>query len=236
MAMTSTTARRLAVLYVLMGLPAWFHLMYVPNRLVVRGDAAATARNIEAAEPLYRLGILSGLVSGVFFLFLAVALYELFRDVDRRQARLLVVLVSTSVVVGLFTLILQAAPLVFGSGAHFLSVFPKPQLDALSFGFLRLNALATHVNMAFWGLWLLPFGLLVRKSGFVPRLIGTLLVVGCFAYLAVSVTYLLFPAQRNLVNQVAFPFYAIGELSMIGWLLFRAVRRATVAAPIQEHP
>lgn len=223
--MTSTrpTARSILLLYLLMGIPAWVNLMYVPGAVLVAGDATATARNITAAEMLYRVGIASGLVSNIAFLFLALALYELFQDVDRKQARLLVVLVSVSVAVGLANLIVQIAPLVLLSGASFLSAFPKQEVDALAFGFLRLNFYGNHVGMAFWGLWLFPFGVLVRKSGFIPRILGVLLIIGCFAYLVVSFTALLLPAQRAVVNRLMLPFYSVGELSIVIWLLVKSL-------------
>ena len=97
--MTSTkgTARLAGVLYLVMGVLAWFSLMYIPSAFVVRGDAAATARNILTGETLYRLGILSALVSQTIFVFLVLVLYELFKDVDRKYARLMVTLVAISV-------------------------------------------------------------------------------------------------------------------------------------------
>src|SRR5438477_1421678 len=97
----------------------------------------------------------------------------------------------------------------------------KAQLDALALGFLRLRSNATYVDMAFWGLWLFPFGVLVIKSGFFPRVLGALLIIGCFAYLTVSFTALVFPAHRQLVSQVALPFFAVGELPAIACLVFK---------------
>jgi len=152
------------------------------------------------------------------------SLYHLLKDVDRKQARMMVVLVSVSVSVAVVNLFNQIAPLVLLSGAHFLSAFTKPQLDALALGFLRLRSEGTYLDMAFWGLWLLPFGLLVIKSGFFPKLLGVLLIIGCFAYLAVSFTALVFPAHRQLVSQLALPLFAVGELSMIVWLLVKGAK------------
>jgi hypothetical protein len=223
MSSTRPTVRSLLLLYLLMGVPGWMNLMYVPGAVLAVGDATTTARNIAAAETLYRFGILAGVVSNVAFLFLALALYDLFSDVDRKQARLLVTMVLMSAAIGLVNLVLQIAPLVFVPGAKFLAVFPKPQLDALAYGFLRLYHYGNHVDMVFWGLWLLPFGVLVIRSGFIPKWIGVLLIVGCFAYLIVSVTAILLPAQRALMFRILLPFYGAGELSMIGWLLVKSL-------------
>jgi hypothetical protein len=217
------TARFTGVLYVLMGIPAVF-TQWVSRALIVPGDAAATARNITAGELTWRLGVLSMLVSNIFMILLVLSLYNLLKDVDRKQARLMVMLVAVMVTLGLANLVNQIAPLILLSGADFLSVFSEPQLDALALGFLRLTSNGTYVGMAFWGLWLFPFGVLVFKSGFFPRVLGVLLIVGCVAYLTVSFTSIVLPAYGRGVNQVMLPFYAIGELSMVIWLLVKGAR------------
>ncbi len=217
---TKATARQAGVLYLLLGIAA-FNIIYVPAAFIVPGDATATARNITAAELTYRIGILSGLVSSIIFIFLVLSLYNLLKDVDRKHARLMVILGSVGAAIGLANLLNQIAPLILLSGADFLSVFTKPQLDALALGFLRLRSNGTQVEMAFWGLWLFPFGILVIKSGFFPKLLGVLLIVGCFAYLTASFTSIVLPAHRHVVSLVTLPFYAIGELSMIIWLLVK---------------
>ena len=191
---------------------------------IVPGDATATARNITAAPLMYRVGVLSALASDVIFLWLALSLYDLLKDVDRRQARLMVILVTAGSAVALADLINQMAPLVLLSGADFLSPFSKPQLDAFTMAVLRLRSHGMYVAMAFWALWLWPFGVLVIRSGFFPKLLGVLLIVGCVAYLAVSVTSILLPAYSREVSLIAMPFFMIGELSMIVWLLVKGAR------------
>jgi hypothetical protein len=228
---TQAAARRTGALYLLLALIGPFNTMYIPRAFFVTGDAAATARNITAGELTYRLGILSGLVAEVVFLLVALSLYDLLREVDRRQARLMVALVSVAVGLGLVVLVLQSAPLVLLSGADFLSVFTKPQLDALALGFLRLRGSATALAVAFWGLWLLPFGLLVVRSGRFPRILGILLVIGGVAYAMLSATTLVLPAYRAGANKVLLPFYAAGELAMILWLVVKGARPAPVPAP-----
>lgn len=228
---TRATARSIGVLYVLMGAPAVF-THYITRAFIVPGDATATARNITAGALTYRLGILSFLVSGIAWILLVLSLYHLLKDVDRKQARLMVMLVAIAVAIDTVNLLNQMAPLILLSGGDFLSSFTKPQLDALALGFLRLGSNGNDVAMTFWGLWLFPFGLLVMKSGFIPRLIGVLLVVGCFAYVAVSVTSIVLPAHRQIVNLVALPFYAIGELAIMVWLF---VKGGKVQLP-EERP
>ena len=179
MSSTKAKARLAGVLYLVMGIPAYFSLMYVPHVLYVRGDATATMRNIMNAESLFRLGILSELVSQTIFIFLVLVFYDLFKDVDRKQARLMVILVAVAVAIEFVNCINLIAPLILLGGADYLSVFSKPQLDGLAFTFLKLRDNGIDVVSLLWGLWLLPLGILVIKSRFMPRVLGALLIVAC---------------------------------------------------------
>jgi Domain of unknown function (DUF4386) len=224
MSSPNATTRLAGILYVVMGIPAWFSLMYVPQRLVVRGDAAATARNITAAESLYRLGILSEVVSQITFLFLALVLYDLFKDVDRRHARLLVTLVAVGVAIEIVNCVDLIAPLILLHGGDVLSAFTKPQLDALALGFLRLRGAGVNLVSVFWGLWLFPFGVLVVKSGLFPKLLGVLLIVACVAYVANSVAYIILPARPPVVSTAALTLGGIGEWATVLWFLVKGAR------------
>ena len=215
------TARLAGALYLVMGILAWFSLMYIPSAFVVRGDATATARNILNGETLYRLGILSELASQTIFVFLVLVLYDLFKDVDRRYARLMVTLVAISVAFEFVNCLNLLAPLVLLSGADFLSAFTKAQLDALAMVFLKLRNEGLGIISALWGLWLLPLGLLVIGSRFIPRILGVLLVVACFAYLAESVTSVVFPVATHMVSSITTPIGGIGELLFVLWLLVK---------------
>ncbi len=228
---TKARARKAGLLYLLLAIVGPINAIYLPSRFIVPGNATVTARNITDAELTYRLGILSGLVSHIIFLFLVLSLYHLLKDVDRTQARLMVAVVLVSLAVAFVNLLNQMAPLIFLSGADFLSVFTKPQLDALALGFLRLRSSGTSVETAFWGLWLFPFGILVIKSGFFPKLLGVLLIVGGLAYVMLSLTGIVLPTRRQVVSQVLLPFYAIGELSMIVWLLVKGAKVQPLEAP-----
>src|SRR3982751_3304420 len=124
--------RLAGALYVAMGLPGAFTLVYIPSHFVVRGDAAATAQRIAVSPLFYRIGVLSEVLSGAFAVWLVMVLYGLFKDVDRMQARLMVGLVLAMVAMGFATTMALAAPIVLTSGVHYLSVFDKQQLDALT--------------------------------------------------------------------------------------------------------
>jgi hypothetical protein len=215
-------ARRAGALYFLfmiLGLVDLFGF----SGFIVPGDATATAHNIIAAERTYRIGILTDFVTLLIFIFLVVSLYNLFKGVDKWHAMLMVLLVSVGVTIGLANLFNKIAPLILLSGADYLSVFTKPQMDALALGFLNLNSDGNTVDSVFWGLWLFPFGILVIKSGFFPRVLGILLMVAGFGYLTSSVTSIVLPAYSHVVSQVTMPLY-FGEFPIIFWLLIKGAK------------
>ncbi len=226
---TKRTARVAAFLYALMGIPAVFSLVYIPRTLIVRGNAAATANNIRASEMLFRLGIVVELIAAVGFLLLVMALYRLLRGVNKSHARLMVALVLVSVAIMFVNALNNIAALTLLRGADFLAVFDKPQRDALAMFFLGLHRQGIAVNDIFWGLWLFPFGLLVTRSGFLPRVLGALLIVNCFGWLAVSLTSLLLPSYVNVVSATVLPTL-LGELWIWLWLLIKGIRLPPLGA------
>jgi hypothetical protein len=122
----------------------------------------------------------------------------------------------------------DAAALLFARGDDFLNVFDKPQRAAFAMLFLRLHHQGDLANEIFWGLWLLPFGLLVYKSRFLPRVLGVWLMAGCFGYLALSFTGFLFPAYEDKVFAYAQPLIT-GELAIMLWLMIRGAKEQRLA-------
>jgi len=226
----SRNARVAGLLYLTL-LTAPLRLIYIPSHLIVSGNAAATAANIGAHETLFRLGILSDLFTGVMGIFLTLALYRLFKGVDQFLAALIVIL-GAMVVTPIYFLntLNDAAALLLIRGADFLSVFDKPQREALAMLFLRLHGHGVLINEVFWGLWLLPFGMLVYKSRFLPRILGVWLVLNCFAYVSQSVTGIVWPQHQAVVTNYAFPVM-FGELVVMLWLIIMGAKeRQPVAA------
>ena len=219
----SRNARVAGLLYLTL-MTAPLRLIYIPNKLIVSGNASATASNIAAHETLFRLGILSDLFTATMTLFLTLALYRLFKEVDLGLARLVVILGGLMVTpIYFLNTINDAAALLLVRGANFLSVFDQPQRDALAMLFLRLHGHGVLVNEVFWGLWLFPFGLLAYKSRFLPRILGVWLMINCFAYLADSVTGLLWPQYEVTVSNWVFPIM-FGELAMMLWLIIMGAK------------
>jgi hypothetical protein len=228
---TQQQARVAGFLYLLLALSAPIGLLYVPGKLIVSGNATATADNIRSSEWLLRLGIASELIHQIIAVFLVLALYRLFKAVNETHARQMVILGALVSVPIMFVNVLNdIAALVLVSGADFLAVFEKPQLDALAYLFVRLHSEGITVAAIFWGLWLFPFGMLVIRSGFIPRVLGVLLMIAGVAYLASSFATLVLPRYAPLVSQIALPL-EVAELPIVFWLLIWGAKTRPTDAP-----
>jgi hypothetical protein len=222
--------RFVGLLYVLVSIPGAFALIYVPSKLIVDGNATATASNIAASETLFRLGIAAQLISQILFMWVALALYDLLKGVNQRHASIMLTLIVISIPGAFLNELNAIAALVLVRGAHFLSIFEKPQRDALAMLFLNLHSHGFDVLAIFWGLWLLPLGLLVYRSGFFPRILGVLLMVNCFTYLVNSFTSLLLPQYEVIVSRWMMPL-TFGELLFMFWLLIMGANPKPLAGP-----
>lgn len=222
-------ARIAGLLYVLMSIPAPFSLVYIPSVFRVSGDATATANKIRASESLFRLGIAGELIGWTLFIFVGLALYDLFKGVNKKHALLLLVLVLVSVAITYVNDLNEIAALTLATGAHFSSALNQAQLDALAAIFLKLHGSGFLLAQIFWGLWLFPFGILVFRSGFLPRILGVLLIPAGFAYLADTTTTLLFPNYVHIVSQVATALQ-FGELPIMLWLLIMGAKDQPLSA------
>jgi hypothetical protein len=220
---TDKAARIAGALYLSMVLTGPFSLIYVPSKLIVRGNAIATAENILAHETMFRLSIMAELVGQVIFICLAIALYRLLSNVNRTWALLMVGFVLVSATVAFVNTLNDIAALVLFRGADFLSVIEQGQRDALGMLFVRLHGQGNFINEMFWGLWLFPFGLLVFRSGFLPRWIGVWLMINCFGYLVLSPTALFFPNYYEAAFRLATPVL-FGELAIMLWLLIKGAK------------
>jgi hypothetical protein len=205
MSSTRNPGRVAGFLYLLLVVLAPLRLMYVPSTLFVRGNATATANNIAAHELLFRLGIVSDLLCGTLLIFLALALYRLLKGVDHYAVLMVILGGLMPAIVDFLNVVNDAAVLVLVRGADFLSVFDKPQRDALAMLFIRLHHQEVVAAEILWGLWLFPLAILVCRSRFLPRFLGVWLIINGFAYLTISFTGLLLPQYEDMVSNVAFP-------------------------------
>jgi hypothetical protein len=210
--------------YLLLTLMGPLRLIYIPTKLFVSGNAAATVNNIAAHEWLFRFGIVSDLICGVILIFLVMAFYRLFKGVDQNLAVLVVIFGGVMPAVIYFVgVVSDFAALLVVRGPEFLSVFNKPQRDALALLFLQLRDRQNTAAEILWGVWLVPLALLVYRSRFLPRFLGVWLVIDGVAYIALSLTGTLLPQYQGRVFTYSQPAL-FGEVALMLWLLVRGAK------------
>jgi hypothetical protein len=210
------TARVAGFLYLIV-VPLGIFTLYVRSILIVPGDAATTANNIMASESLFRLSIVSSLIAPIVQMLVVLVLYRLLKPVNKNMALLMVIFVLIAVPIAMLNELNQFAVLRLLSGAGYLTVFTADQLRALVPLFLNLHSNGTNIAFIFWGLWLFPLGYLVFKSGFLPRILGVLLMIACFGYLIES--FAIFLGYEVNIGL----FASLGEVLLILWLLIKGV-------------
>lgn len=215
------SARAAGWLYLALAVTGGFSMLYVPS-LVQPGDAAATAESILAHESLFRLAIVSGLLCQVAFVFLGLALHRLLRHVDEVRADAMKALVIAAVPVGFLNMLNLVAALRFAKGVGYLVTLAPAERNLWAMFFLDLHAQGLVIVGLFWGLWLLPLGLLVMKSRFMPAYLGWLLIVAFGGYMVDVVTQLVYPGAAEALAPIT-GAAKFGEVVLIFWLLFRGV-------------
>jgi len=228
MSSTKNPGRFAGLLYVLTSIVGFFAMGYVPNKLIVDGNATATASNIAASETLFRLGIAGELIGQAGFIFVALALYDLLKGVSRRHASLMVLLIVVSIPIAFLNELNSIAALILVRGADFLSVFEKPQREAIAMLFLDLHHYGFVVAEIFWGLWLFPLALLVYRSRFLPRFIGVWIAAAGVAWVILSLTGVLFPQYQDKVYSYSQPAF-FGEITFMFWLLIKGAKPLPIA-------
>jgi hypothetical protein len=228
--MNQTTARTAGFLYLIVVVTGFFSLAYVPSQLIVQGDASATVRAIAGSELLFRVGIVTALICYTAFVLLPLVLYKLLSPVNRSAAVLMVVLALVSVPISFVNTLNRLDILSLLSGADYLQALTSDQLQAQVMLLLTSYGNGLLVLKVFWGLWLLPFGYLVFKSDFLPKILGILLMVGCFGYLIdfLGHTLALGYSDTTLGRFLRRPA-ALGEVSTCLWLLIMGVKQKAVS-------
>ncbi|WP_327092678.1 DUF4386 domain-containing protein [Nonomuraea sp. NBC_01738] len=184
--------------------------------IVVPGDAAATAGNIGESAALFRIGFVAELVGATAFLLTGMALFVLLRHVNTLVAGAMVTFVVVGVTIQSLNLLNQKAALMIATG--------RAEAGGLTMLFADLQRDGYLISQIYFGLWLLPLGYLVIKSGYFPKPLGFLLVIGCCSHLVDVFIRFLAPDLAANTSQVALIPAAVAELSFIAWLLVKAVR------------
>lgn len=222
--MTSNKIARVAgLLYLIVVLTGIFSLAYVPSKLIVWDNPVTTFNNIKASETLFRFEIVSGLVCYCFFLLLPIALYKLLKPVNRFYAKLMVLLAVISVPISFINIQNKFAVLSIITETTSINDQSYSQvmfyLNQYDHGILMVSI--------FWGLWLLPFGYLVFKSGFLPKFLGILLMLGCFGYLINFLGNSLVSdySTIGISKYISIPA-SLGEIGTCLWLLLVGIKKS----------
>jgi len=217
-------ARIAGAFYLAVILLGVFAELFARGSIIISGDAAATARNIVAHEPLWRLGLAADLVAGACYAAVTVLLYELLKPVNRSLSLLAAVFSFVGVSVGAVSDLIQIAPLVVLSGAPYTAAFRPDQLQALAYMAVRLHGQGYLVGLAFFGFYCLLLGWLIFRSRFLPRIVGALMAIAGASYLINSFAGFLAPSLHLYPYILAPPL--LGEGSLTLWLLAVGVNAA----------
>lgn len=220
------------MLYTLVAVIGPISLVYIPSRLFGPGPDSLADR-IRANENLLRLGIASELIYQVIEVFLVLVLYSLFRDVSRPLARQMAVLGLLPIPMVLLNVVNHAAALILAGGGAALLGMGADQRDGLAALFLQLHQRGLQVATLFWGLWLVPLGLLFIRCGFVPRVIGWSALLGATGYVISTFTALTLPLLSGTLGTVG-GWLQVGELPVVLWLLIVGARFSRRTQPFGD--
>ncbi len=223
-------ARLAGLLYFLVALIAPYGLMVVPAKLLVAGDAQATAQRIAAHPGVLQLGMATELLHQAIEVFMVLVLYQLFKPVHRMLARQMLVLGLLPIPMVFLNVLAEVAAALFADGPSWLRAFDRAQLDALALLAMRLHAHGLQLAAFFWGLWLLPLGLLSLRSGFIPKVFGASVIAAGIGYGLGATADLLLPALQSTLAMPTFVL-ELGEPAMILWLVLAGARAKPNAAP-----
>jgi len=217
-------ARFAGFLYFLIGIFGFFGIMYVPSQIEVIGDAQATFNNLLENKFLFRLSIYGHLLNTVVFTMMVLIFYQMFSHTDKYLAMLMVALVVVHISFEFGSEVLNYTAIKIAEGT-FLESMELLQRQEWVYLFLRMGHYgAVGLAIAFWGLWLIPLGMLVYKSGFIPHIFGILLVAGGIAYIIDSIYFILFPGMGGMVKDLLLIVFSVAEISFIFWLLIKGIR------------
>ena len=210
-------ARITGVVYLLYFLTAILAEVFMKG-IVVSGDAAATANNIQAHEPLFRLGLGTGLIATAWYIALTALLYELFKPVNRSVSLVAAFFSLVGCAIQAFGAVFQLAPLVISGSSADLSAFKPEESQALALILFKLDSQAQTITLVFFGLYCLLIGFLIFKSTFLPRILGVLMALAGLGWLT-----FLAPPLANALSPYALVLGFLAELSLMLWLLIKGV-------------
>ncbi|MGD8402052.1 MAG: DUF4386 domain-containing protein [Anaerolineales bacterium] len=213
------TARVAAIVFLIIFFQGMSAELFIRPDIIVPGDAATTVNNIVASESLFRLSLVSDLIRQMFILLLVLVLYKLLKPVNKSIAMLMVIFALISIPITMLNELNHFAALLLSTVADYQTAFGADQLNTLVMFFLELRNYGTFIPGIF-SLWVLLLGYLVFKSGFLPRILGLLLMIGGICYSIQAVLFFLYP---NFDTMILGLFAFIGEFIFYLWLLIKGV-------------
>ncbi len=215
------TARLAGVLWLLMFVFGPI-AQIIRDKLFVTRDMGAVANNIIGNEFLFRIGFVSDLIMMIIYVLLSLVLYKLFSTVNKNLSTLMVIFVIIGTSINMINLLNEFASLHLLSGAEYLTVFNAAQLQSKAMLSYDLYLHGYEIANIFFALWLLPLGLLVYKSGFLPRFMGILLIVGGSGLFINVLVHFLFPSYP-IVNTILLIPQTLAEALFTLWILIRGI-------------
>ena len=199
----------------------------IRDKLFIASDMEATAHNIRANEFLFRIGFVSDLIMMIIFVLLPLVLYKLLSEVNKNLSIIMVIFVMLGTSINMINLLNEFAALHLLSGAEYLSVFTDAQLQAKAMLSYDLYLHGYEIANIFFGLWLIPLGLLVYKSEFLPKVLGILLIIGGSGLLINVFVHFLFPSYM-IVNIILLVPQTLAEILFTLWILIRGINESKV--------
>jgi hypothetical protein len=224
-------ARIAGVLYLLVGIFGGFAEGFVEPKMYVAGKAAATAGNVVANAGLVRLGVIADLLDQTFFIFLALVLYILLKDVHKSMARAMLVLVVLAATISGLSVLFEFEGLRVATGAVDMTAFGAGGSNAIVLLLLDAHHYGLLIGQIFFGLWLAPLGVLAYRSGMFPKALGVVLIAACMSYLLDVLAAFLAPDLGKTIHGYLTILPAIAEPAMVLYLLVIGVKTGRKSKP-----
>ncbi len=193
-------------------------ILYVPSAIFVHNDMVATVGNIIANKQMFHFSIFASLVVQLIQIVLVLLLYKLLSHASKTAGILMIAFIIPAVSIAMLNEVNLLAISSLVSGATYTASFTAEQIQGLVGLLFEMHQAGVFVAQIFWGIWLFPMGYLVYHSGYIPRFIGVLLMIGCFGYLADSLFFVLNIDIRFTISEFTF----LGEVLLPLWLIFKA--------------
>jgi hypothetical protein len=220
------TARVAGILYLILILFGIISLAYIPSLLIDRESAAKTFENITNSEFLFRLGIVSGIITFLIYILLPLALYKLLHEVNNVYASLMVIFALISVPIFFVNILNKFSVLTLINNTEYLKKFGETELQTQVMLHIESYYNGIEISQIFWGLWLFPFGYIVYKSGFLPKILGIFLMLGCIGYLTTFFGGFLYSDfNKTIISEIVRYPATIGEIGICLWLLIMGTNK-----------